>query len=110
MRSLLTAAVGGGCVARALTRLRSGAHVQWRDRQPHGIDPDHRSSSRVQAAKAVAAEVGHEIFIVTAPWRNSTSMPRSATDRSGAAVNATGTKSCEGAGLAAPAVEVHRCC
>jgi hypothetical protein len=67
------------------------------------LDGSRRNSSRVQAAKSAVAEGSHMIFIVTAPRRSSTSMPRSATDCIGAAGNAKGTNSCEDTVPAAPA-------
>lgn len=44
----------------------ASAHVQRRHRQPHRIDSDHLSSSRVQAAKSAAASLGpamHDVGI-----------------------------------------------
>ena len=37
---------------------RSGTHVQWINRQPYGVDADHRSSSRIQADRSMAAPIG----------------------------------------------------
>lgn len=71
------------------SRLRTGAHVQRGDRQRHGLDPVHRNSSLVHAAKFDVAEAGQVICIVMMPWCTSTSIPRSATDCIGAAGNAT---------------------
>lgn len=51
----------------------AGAHVQRFDGQPHRVHTGHRSSSRVQAAKSAAADLGQVTFIVTAPRRSSTS-------------------------------------
>lgn len=51
--------------------LGSGAHVQWRRCEPHGVDADQRSSSRIQAAHASAALAGHVSAMVVAPRRTS---------------------------------------
>ena len=52
-------------------RLRSGAHVQRLDGQPHRVDADHRSSSRSQAAHSAAATNGQSTFTIVAPRRSS---------------------------------------
>ena len=57
-------------------RLGAGTHVQRLDRQPHRVDTDHRSSSRIQAAKSAAADSGQVIVIVVAPRRSSIWMSR----------------------------------
>lgn len=50
----------------------AGAHVDWLDRQPHRIDADHRSSSRIPAAHSTAAAAGQVTAIDVAPRRSST--------------------------------------
>jgi hypothetical protein len=59
--------------------LGAGAHVQWINRQPQGVDADHRNSSRIQADKSMAALIGQLSLIVMLPRRSSTSMERSST-------------------------------
>lgn len=54
--------------------LGTGAHVQWRRREPHGVDADQRSSSRIQAAHASAAPAGHVSAMVVEPRRTSMRM------------------------------------
>ncbi|MDQ0083870.1 hypothetical protein J2W35_004236 [Variovorax boronicumulans] len=39
--------------------------------QPHRIDPDHRSSSRIQPAHSAPAAIGQDTVIVVAPQRTS---------------------------------------
>ncbi|WP_457325972.1 hypothetical protein, partial [Roseateles sp. P5_E11] len=50
----------------------ASAHVQGLYRQPHGVDADHRSSSRIQAANSAEALIGQATTIETAPRRIST--------------------------------------
>jgi hypothetical protein len=45
-------------------------HIQWFDGQPHRVDTDHRSSSRIQTPKSAAADTGHVIVIAVAPRRS----------------------------------------
>src|SRR6202012_1892871 len=54
--------------------LGAGAHVQWRRREPHGVDADQRSSSRIQAAHASAAAAGPVTAMVVEPRRTSMRM------------------------------------
>jgi hypothetical protein len=54
--------------------LGAGAHVQWRRRQPHGVDADQRSSSHIQAAHASAAPTSHVTATVVEPRRTSMRM------------------------------------
>src|SRR5882757_2163438 len=49
----------------------AGTHVHGLDGQPDRIDPDHRSSSRIQAAHVDAAWLGQLTLITVAPRRNS---------------------------------------
>lgn len=44
--------------ASARSRSHARAHVDGFDREPEGIDTDHRSNSRIQAAHSEAAEHG----------------------------------------------------
>jgi hypothetical protein len=52
--------------------LGTGAHVHGLGREPHRVDADHRSSSRIQPAIAGAADVGQATLSVSAPRRSST--------------------------------------
>ena len=52
--------------------LGTGAHVHRLDRQPQGVDADHRSNSRIQAAHSTAAAAGQVTVIAIAPRRSST--------------------------------------
>ena len=52
--------------------LGAGAHVHWLDRQPQGVDADHRSNSRIQAAHSAAAATGQVTVIAIEPRRSST--------------------------------------
>lgn len=52
--------------------LDAGAHVGGLGRQPHGVDADHRSSSRIRLDIPAVAEDGQAIVIVSAPRRSST--------------------------------------
>jgi hypothetical protein len=54
--------------------LGAGAHVQWRRGEPYGVYADQRSSSRIQAAHASAASVGHVTATVVEPRRTSMRM------------------------------------
>jgi hypothetical protein len=54
--------------------LGASTHVQWRRREPHGVDADQRSSSRIQAAHASAALAGHVRAMVAEPRRISMRM------------------------------------
>lgn len=47
--------------------LGAGSHVDGLGGQPHRIDADHRSSSRIQAAHSLAALAGHVTVTVVAP-------------------------------------------
>ena len=67
----------------------SGAHVDGLYRQPDGVDPDHRRSSRIHAAHSNAAAQGQLTRIAIRPRRNS--MRRSAGAAS-AGGNCTATK------------------
>ena len=55
-------------------RLGAGAHVQRLDRQPHRVDADHCSNSRIQAAQSLAAAIGQVTFTAVAPRRSSMRM------------------------------------
>ena len=52
----------------------AGAHVDWLDGKPDGVEADHRSSSRIQAAHSAAAPPGQLTLIVVALRRNSMRM------------------------------------
>jgi len=54
--------------------VRTGAHVNRLDRQPQGIDPDHRSSSRIHAAHCDAASQGQLTLMTVALRLSSTWM------------------------------------
>ena len=45
-------------------RVGTSAHVHGFDTEPDGIDPDHRSQSRSQAAQAAAADTGQTTVTV----------------------------------------------
>lgn len=59
-------------------RFRSGPHVQRAGREPEGIDPDHRSQSRNQAAQSPEACAGQSTLIAVLPRRISIRMSRDA--------------------------------
>src|SRR4029450_13261361 len=89
-------------------RFGPSAQIERLDREPHRVDADHRSNSRVQVASsadalsghtaqspsAADALIGHISLIVTAPRRSSTSMPRSSLDAGTVGAIVTGTNSC----------------
>lgn len=52
----------------------SGPHVDGLHGQPHRVDADHRSSSRIQVAHSAAEEDGHVTVIDRAPRRSSMQM------------------------------------
>jgi hypothetical protein len=52
----------------------AGAHVDGLDRQPDGVDADHRRNSRSQAAHSAAALHGQLTLIATDPRRTSSRM------------------------------------
>jgi hypothetical protein len=52
----------------------AGAHVHGLDGEPHRIDADHRSSSRIHAAHSAATPHGHVTEIDVAPRRSSIRM------------------------------------
>ena len=66
----------------------AGAHVDGMNRQPDGVDPDHRSSSRIQAAHSSAPAQGQLTLIAVAPRRSSMRMSAGA-GTLGANVSAT---------------------
>jgi len=76
-------------------RVRASPHVQRLHRQPHGIDPYHRSRSRSQAAHSVAAAAGQRTLMVVPARCNSMQMLLAA-----GAGNAMGTKPFIGNGAA----------
>jgi hypothetical protein len=47
--------------------LGAGAHVDGIGSQPHRVDADHRSSSRIQAAHSLAAPAGQVTVTVVGP-------------------------------------------
>lgn len=51
--------------------VRSGTHVHGLGCEPHGVDADHRSSSRIQAAHSGAAATGQVALMVVDPRRSS---------------------------------------
>jgi hypothetical protein len=69
-------------------RFGARSHVQRIDGKPHGFQPDHRSSSRIQAAQSPAAAAGQVMVILVAPRRSSMRMSACATQLG--AGNATG--------------------
>ncbi len=72
--------------------ISTGAHVDRMDRQPDRIDPDHRSSSRIQAAHSDAPAQGQLTLIAVAPRRSSMRMSAGASAAGGnvSATNAVG--------------------
>lgn len=54
--------------------LGAGSHVQRFDCQPDRLDPDHFSSSRIQAAHSAAAIAGQVTAMRVAPWCSSMRM------------------------------------
>jgi hypothetical protein len=77
-------------------RFRSGPHIEWPRRQPQGIDPDHRSQSRNQAAQSPDAWTGQSTLIAALPRRISIRMSRDA-DSAGANGNCTNAGAIPGA-------------
>jgi hypothetical protein len=63
-------------------------HVDGLDRQPHRVDADHRSISRIHAAQSAAADAGQVTAILVGPRVSSTRMSAG----TGGAGNCTGTK------------------
>ena len=47
--------------------VRAGSHVDGSDREPHRVDADHRSSSRIHAAHSDAALDGHVTTTLVGP-------------------------------------------
>src|SRR5574337_359931 len=91
--------------------LGAGPHIQRLNGQPHGIQADHRSSSRIQAPKSAAADTGQVIVIVVVPRRSWIWMPRSCVGGTLAGSD-TGTNSPAAAGSAASPWRAscrHRC-
>jgi len=54
--------------------IAASAHVDGLDGQPHRVDANHRSSSRIQAAHSDAAAQGQLTLIAIGPRRSSTRM------------------------------------
>ena len=54
----------------------ASAHVDRFDGDPHGVDTDHRSSSRIHAAPSAAAVPGQFTVIVVELWRSSMRISR----------------------------------
>ena len=50
--------------------LHAGAQVQWCDREPDGIDPDHRSHPCRQVAHSAAADAGQRTVTMAGPYFN----------------------------------------
>jgi hypothetical protein len=69
----------------------AGAHVQSRHRHPHDLDADHRSNSRIQPDRSMAALTGQLSLTLVPPRRNSVSMVRSSAARGTTGATATGT-------------------
>jgi hypothetical protein len=65
------------------------AHVDGLDRQPHGVDTDHRSSSRIQLAHSAAAPLGQLTLIAVLPRRSSMRMSAGAAAIDGGSANGT---------------------
>src|SRR5439155_1754302 len=80
--------------------LGAGSHVQRLNGQPHCVDADHFSSSRIHAAHSVAADAGHVIATDVVPRRSSMRMSAAATGVDGASGSAM-NRSMLGAGVAA---------
>lgn len=59
----------------------AGAHVDRLHRQPHRLDADHRSNSRIHAAHSTTASAGHVTEIVVAPRRSSALAPQPGTSK-----------------------------
>ncbi len=78
----------------------TGAHVDGLYRQSHGIDFDHRSSSRIHAAQSNGAAHGQFTLIVVVPRRSSIRMAAGSVSAGG---NCTATKAVGTALLAAVA-------
>ncbi|MCV2438683.1 hypothetical protein [Paucibacter sp. DJ2R-2] len=70
--------------------LRAGPHVQLRRREPHSVDADQRSSSRIQAAHTSAAFAGHVTAMMVESRRTSMRMG-SALGAGGAGVTGIGS-------------------
>ncbi len=68
----------------------AGTHVQWLGGRPQGVDADHLSRSRIQAAQCSAAQTGQVSELLVAPRRNS--MRMSGVGAQLGAGEATGTK------------------
>lgn len=68
----------------------AGTHVQRLGSQPQGVDADHLSKSRIQAAQCSAAETGQVSDTLVAPRRSSMRMSGAGTQLG--AGSATGTK------------------
>lgn len=73
--------------------LCSGAHVQWLDRQPHGVNAGNLSSSRASAGSSAAALMGHSTSRATLSRRSSISTVRSSPLAGAIGATATGTNS-----------------
>src|SRR6516225_601059 len=69
--------------------LGAGTHVDGLHRQPDGVDANHRSSSRIQAAHCDAAAHGQLTVMAVVPLRSSM---RIAAGSPSAGGNCTGTK------------------
>ena len=54
--------------------LGARAHVHGTDRQPQGVDANHRSSSSIHAAHSLAAALGQVMTMVVMPRRSSIRM------------------------------------
>src|SRR3954468_23134777 len=52
-------------------RFSPSTHVQWLDRQPHGVNTNHRSNPRNHELQAAAAASGQLTFTIVAPRRSS---------------------------------------
>jgi hypothetical protein len=91
-------------------RLCAGSHVQGRYCEPDGLNANHRSSSRIQAAHSLAADTGQVMAMLVWPWRNSIRMSGTGAAGAGAGASATGTKVGTGATCAlAPISRRHLC-
>src|SRR5665213_1485822 len=78
--------------------VNAGAHVDGVDRQPDGVDPNHRSSSRIHAAHCEAAAHGQLTLMAIGPRRSSMRM---SVGTAWAGGNCTGTKAVATAPLTA---------
>ena len=83
--------------------VNAGAHVDGVHRQPDGVDPDHRSSSRIHAAHCEAAVHGQLTLIAIGPRRSSMRM---SVGTAWAGGNCTGTKAV-GTALFAASTNAH---